>query len=167
MTVQLKKGINICEKEIIGLEQRLGIRFPSDYRYFLIENNGGTPETNEFDIPGLNCSSGITEFFSIDKIVSNKKILNDRLLTNAWPIAYAEGGNYLCLVIGKKAGIYFWDHELESEDSQGASWDNMFFISANFTSFLTSMRKFDISTIKLKPGQVQKIKVNPDFKPEF
>ncbi len=167
MTVKIKKGKKIKEKEIINFEQRNDIKLPNDYRNFLLENNGGVPETNEFDIPDINSGSGINEFLSIDELESIKKSLGERLLQNAWAIAYAEGGNYLCIVVGEKEGVYFWDHELEAEEGQPASWDNLFLVAENFDDFLASLRKFDINSVELKPGQVQKVWVNPDFKPEF
>jgi hypothetical protein len=167
MTVKIKKGKKISEKDLIAFEQRAGVKFPTDYRNFLIENNGGIPEANEFDVPGTNNGSGINEFLSIDDLEVTKKRLGNRLLPSAWAIAYAEGGNYLCLVIGEKKGVYFWDHELETEEELPASWDNMFLVSENFADFLSSLKKFDINEIELKPGQVQDIWVDPDFKPEF
>ncbi len=167
MTVNIKQGKKISKDDIFSFEQRNGVKFPNDYREFLIESNGGVPETNEFDIPGSNNGSGINEFLSIEELESIKKSLGERLLPNAWVIAYAEGGNYLCLVVGENEGVYFWDHELEAKEGQSASWDNMFLVTDNFADFLFSLRKFDINKVELKPGQVQKVWVNPDFKPEF
>lgn len=167
MGVRIKrKGPRIADGDISAFEQRFGIRLPEDYREFLQKNSGGVPVSNEFDIPQLDGASSINEFLSITEIEANKEEVGDRFLSNSWPIAYAEGGNYLCLVLGEKAGVYFWDHELEAEEGQLPSWNNMFRVADNFASFWSSLRPFDISNVELKPGQVQSIWVDPDFKPE-
>lgn len=164
MSIKIKhKGKHIDEVCLVGFEERIGMKLPNDFRKFLKKNNGGIPETNEFDIPELHTESGVNEFLSIEKIEYIKSEFSNRFASNALPIAYAEGGNYLCLLIGQNAGIYFWDHELEQNEGQ----HNMFLLAKNFASFLSSLKKFDISKIKLKPNQVQNVWVNPDFEPDF
>ena len=164
--IRLKKrpvGVNDME----GFESRIGMALPHDYREFLSEYNGGVPETNEFDIPGLNSGSGVNAFLSHEEIENEKKLLSDRFPPNAWPIAHTEGGNYVCLVLGERSGIYFWDHELEAEEGQPATWDNMFRLADSFSEFLLSLRPFDIDSLEIDPNRVEKVWQDPDFKPEF
>jgi hypothetical protein len=48
------------DAETVGkIERKFAHRFPSDYREFLLTRNGGTPETNEFDIRETNNGSGV------------------------------------------------------------------------------------------------------------
>ena len=167
MTVKLKTQMKpASEAEVIGFEQQIGFSIPTDYRLFLKQNNGAIPETNEFDLPS-DGGSGVNEFLSLTAIVETKSRMGDRFLPLAWPIAFAEGGNYVCLVTGDNPGIYFWDHEFESEEDEPATWDNMIRLADCFDSFFSMLRKLDVSSIELKPDQVQSTWINPDFKPEF
>ena len=97
-------------------EDRIGSPLPPDYRRFLLEHNGGRPETEFWvDPPGVS----IDNFFSLGKrgldsvydLEWNRRTLG---LSSAYlPIATDAGGNALALcLIGDDAGaVYFWDHE--------------------------------------------------------
>ncbi|MEJ2664941.1 MAG: SMI1/KNR4 family protein [Spirochaetia bacterium] len=168
MAVKLiKKGKPITLEQLQSIEQLLGGKLPSDFKNFLMENNGGEPEINEFDIPDLKSGSGVSQFLSADEIINKKESMKERFVDEAWPIAQAEGGNYICLVTGKKSGIYYWEHESEAEEGRPANFDNLFKVADTFSHFFDALKKFDISKNNLKPGQVKKVWVDPDFKPEF
>jgi len=160
----LKKGKKISEKDIQKLEDIIGFKLPADYRKFLLVNNGGEPEPNEFDIPGENNSSGVNEFLNVEEIKKQKKKLGNRLVDSSWPIAYAEGGNLVCITVGKKEGaIYFWDHELEASDNELPSWTNMFLLTSKFSKFWNSLKKIDPSKIKIKPEQIKNTWIDPSL----
>lgn len=164
MLISIKKSNQpILKEEIRKLESVIGNKLPLDFRGFLLKYNGGIPETNEFDIPEGKNSSGVNKFLSIKEILREKKNLGSRLVEQALPIASAEGGNYVCLVLGDNSGIYYWDHELEGEEPNLPSWKNMFFLSQSFVKFEESLKKFDPSRVKLKPGQVKSAWIDPDF----
>lgn len=164
MSIRIKKPRKgISKQALSNFEASVGHSLPSDYREFLIKHNGGITETNEFDVPQINSGSGITEFLSVEEIVQQKKHLGERIVENAWPIAYAEGGNLVCIVLGDNSGIYFWDHELEAEEHDLPSWRNMFLLSTHFDHFWQSLREFDPSQVVLKPGQVQSVWVDPSL----
>jgi hypothetical protein len=150
-------------REVAELETALKMALPSDYREFLLRQNGGVPETNVFDVPGESNSSGINEFLSISELIEKKRELADRFVPEAIPIAYAEGGNYLCLVLGGRRGVFYWDHELEAADGAPPTWANMFLLAPTFADFLEGLREFDPSKVELKPGQVKKAWIDPDF----
>jgi hypothetical protein len=162
-----QRGLPAGEKQLRELKREIGSALPHDYFSFLQENNGGVPETNEFDIPVIGGGSGVNEFFSADEVLRQKRRLHDRVPPSAWPIAHAEGGNYICLACGPKIGVFFWDHELEEEEGEEPSWANMFLLAETFTEFLENLRKFDAGSVQLKPGQVKSAWMDPDFKPEF
>ncbi len=164
MSIKIKKpGKGISKQELSDFEVFIGHRLPADYREFLIKHNGGITQTNEFDVPQINSGSGINEFLSVKEMVQQKKRLGKRIVENAWPIAYAEGGNLVCIVLGDNSGIYFWDHELEAEEHNLPSWKNMFLLATSFNQFWQSLRKFDPSKVVLKPGQVQSVWVDPSL----
>lgn len=163
----VKKGKTISPEKLQEFEILFDDKLPTDFRKFLIDINGGEPEINEFDIPTLKSSSGVNQFLSVEEIIDKKESMKERFLDEAWPIAHAEGGNYVCLVSGKKAGVYYWEHENEAEEGYPATFENMSKVADTFSDFFKSLKKFDITKIKLKPGQVTKVWVDPDFKPEF
>ncbi|MBN1126824.1 MAG: SMI1/KNR4 family protein [Sedimentisphaerales bacterium] len=169
MSIKMKKTGKRAEKdELQNFEEQTGHPLPEDYRIFLMKHNGAVPETNEFRLqnaPPNGC--GVNEFLSIADIITLKAKLQDRFVLEAWPIAYAECGNYVCLVFGEKEGIYFWDHELEVEEGKEPSWENMFLLAITFTDFFEGLCRLDVNSIDIKPGQVKEVWVDPDFKPEF
>lgn len=160
-----KKYNAILIQELEGL---IGAKLPSDYVDFLRLYNGGTPETNTFNIKDAKNDSGVNEFMDIQEVISVKKKMQDRFLEKVIPIAFAEGGNYVCLSFEQdKEGVYFWDHELETDEGDPPTWDNMFFLSDSFEGFLQMLQKFDPSKIELKPEQVLEVWVDPEFLKEI
>lgn len=154
----------LTEEDLVHFELSIGLKLPEEYRYFLLLNNGGEPETNEFDIPNQNNSCGVNKFLGVNEIKNEKINLGSRLVESALPIAYAECGNLVCITLGEKNGeIYFWDHELEANNNELPSWKNMFFLASSFDEFLHSLRKFDPSQIKLEPEQVESVWIDPGF----
>jgi len=162
-----KKGKPVRKEELDTLQRALGGALPTDYLSFMVENNGGIPETNIFDIPETGGNAGVNEFFSVEKVLKEKRILHGRLPASAWPIADADGGNLVCLAGGANPGVYFWDHELETDEGEEPTWANMFPLAPTFAEFWENLREFDINSVELKPGQVKSVWVDPNFKPEF
>jgi len=164
MLVKLvRTGPALNEQTLSGTEEKLGVRFPEDYREFLLRHDGAKPESNEFAVPAIHGGSGVNDFLALAEVVAEKERRRDRVPSNAWPIAYAEGGNLVCLVVGERAGVYFWDHEQEAEEGQPATWANMFLLSETFSGFLDVLRPFDVNSIELKPGQVISAWIDPSL----
>jgi hypothetical protein len=78
----------------------------------------------------------------------------ENIPAKAYPIAWAEGGNYIFIDEEKSGAVFFWDHEVPEEITE---------LAANFGTFLDLLDPFDINTIELKPGQVKKVWVDPEF----
>ncbi len=132
----------------------MGWNFDADYLDFVRANNGGTPETNIFSISSKN-ESGINQFISFDRLPYEAALISDQVGPKIVPIAYAEGGNYLCLSIDD-GGIYFFDHELPGLDALTK-------IASSLREFLDEVKPFDPKQVALKPGQVKKAWINPAF----
>ena len=162
-----KKGSPLISKDVDRLQHMMGGPLPEDYLGFLRKYNGGIPETNEFPIPNAASGSGINQFLSAGEVINQKKKLVNRLPQIAWPIAFAEGGNYVCLVCREKPGIYFWDHELEQEEDEMPGWENMFLLASTFEEFWQALEPMRLEDIRLEPGQVKSVWIDPDFKPQF
>lgn len=132
---------NIDAIIIKSFEKKMMIRLPEEYYIFLVNNNGGYPDKEQFDIPGQG-STMIGMFYGIcegneDDIYNVCKLLGRRRPANLLPIAYDQGGNQICLAVsGRTTGsIYFWDHELE-----GSKNPNQFVLLAtSFLEFINSV----------------------------
>ena len=69
------------------------------------------------------------------------------------PFAEDSCGNLLTQI--QNGSICLWDHETDQLTAVSASWED-------FASGCTEPKE-----VKLKPGQVQRVWVNPKFKPKF
>ncbi len=147
-------------QKLTSLRIRIGKLAPTDLLEFLGKSDGAVPEDNEFLIPQQKNASGVTKFFSVDEIVSTKMKMHDRLVSACWPVADAEGGNLVCVVVGKKSGVYFWDHE---QEEAVPSWKNMYRLACSLGEFLELLEPFDIGSVELKPEQVKSVWVSPEL----
>ncbi|MBZ0320168.1 MAG: SMI1/KNR4 family protein [Anaerolineae bacterium] len=139
----------ITDADIQAVEQQLNIKFPDDYRRFLLAHNGGRPKLGVFLIPDdpiPNQSSILNWFYCIDPtdynydILRNAEIFKDRMPPEFIPIGEDPGGNQICLVISgeDKGMIFFWDHEQEMDEGEPPTYDNLFFIADNIDDLLNN-----------------------------
>ena len=138
--------------EVAALEQSLGGALPADYRSFLLEHDGGTPEANAFDD-----DLGVTEFFGVSGTRETLERMAGRVPRGSLPVADAEGGNLVLLDL-ESGAVMFWDHELEDDLDEAVNE-----IAPDFAVFLRGLKPFDASQVQLKPGQVISVWTNPDF----
>jgi hypothetical protein len=158
MTIKISRSTETpTQDQILSLEEVLGVKLPSEYIEFLAQNNGGKPETNTFKISENN-DSGINGFIPLDKIVYETKLIRDQIGGELMPVAYAEGGNYLCIAVAGKwiGSIFFMDHEIPGGDAITK-------LAPSLTQFLEDAQPVDPKQVQLKPGQVKKAWINPDF----
>ena len=140
---------------ITNIESVFGARLPESYRLFLKDHDGAKPEENVFNI-GKGNNAGVDQFIPASEIISVHDAV-EGLPPNALPIARATAGNFVYL--DPASGIvYFWDHENDTGDLK---------LADSFETFLALLKRFDVDQIKLKPGQVTKVWVNPRFTPKF
>ena len=69
-------------------------------------------------------------------------------------MAWAEGGNYVFVDEAMNGAVFFWDHEIPEEPTK---------LADNFQAFLDGLQPFDVKSIELKPGQVKRVWVDPEF----
>lgn len=134
--------------QAIELFQRvLGKKLPKPYYNFLMKYNGGTPEPDTFSFMENEGGSSIRYFLKINgdeewnDILLTLRAYDGRIPSDFLPIATDFGGNKICISIsGKEYGkIYFWDHELEVDDGDNPTMDNMYLIAKNFDDFLDQL----------------------------
>lgn len=152
MSVKLNKEKIIPISEIESFESKVGISLPALYRNFLLNHNGVEPETNIFKIDKKN-DSGVNGFIPLNRILDECKFL-DHISEAVFPIAWAEGGNYVVIDLGGNGAIYFWDHEEPQLKHK---------LADDFNQFITSLKPFDPSKLELKEGQVENAWIDPDF----
>ena len=96
--------------------------------------------------------SGINGFIPVSEIQKERDRI-EYFPKSGYPIAWAEGGNCVFIDI-HTASIFYWDHEVPERPIK---------LAADFQRFIDSLEPFDINTIQLKPGQVKKVWVDPEF----
>jgi SMI1-KNR4 cell-wall len=148
----LDVGPRLTPSRLVALERQFGIMLPENYKLFLLKHNGGRPRPNFFPIHGFegNPFGSIHYFFGIgDGVKSsdvgwNYKTYNGRIPRELLPIAGDGSGNVICLSHKgvNKGFVYYWNHDLETSPP---TYDNIYFISDSFDSFLSSLHHRDLS----------------------
>jgi hypothetical protein len=110
MNVTLKNGQSASEESILALESALGLRLSGSFKNFIREHNGAKPENNIFRISDDN-DGGVDQFIPVQEIV-NERARIENLPVKAYPVAWAEGGNYLFIDEDQDGAVFFWDHEV-------------------------------------------------------
>ncbi len=152
MAIKFSKPISIGQKEIDLFAQEIGCSLPKDVQEYFLECNGAKPEANIFDVSDNN-ESGINELIPLSSIVEERKLL-DHVGEYIYPIALAEGGNYLVVDFSKDSSVYFWDHE-EPE--------NLIVLATDIYEFISKLKQFDPYSVELEEGQVESVWIDPDF----
>lgn len=129
------------DKEILEVENILGIKFPDDYKECLKKNAGGSPEPNVFDF-NKRKEAVFNRLFTYDPtdkyyyIVNNYYAIKDRLIDDIYPIADDVFGNCICFDYregkDKAPKIVFWDHEV----AYGSPEEAISYICDSFTELL-------------------------------
>lgn len=135
---------SITVKDVRSFEKKVGFKLPEDYVQFLVEANGGVPNSctyialPETDVAMLDALMGIgrERGFSLEFGVDE---FSDVLPENSIIIGRDPGGNAFLLVQNPEAGgIYFWDRGGLIAASDDDS--NLYFVAETFTEFLSRLR---------------------------
>lgn len=154
MSINLGKGKSASGRSISEIEDFIGDKLDSELKLFFLSNDGSSPESNYFPVGGRKYMGGINKFIAASDVLS-ERIHIDGIGKKAFPIAFSAGGNYVVIDFEKtRGGVYFWDHERHGD---------MIKISNNFRDFLNLLQPFDASSVKLEPGQVKRVWIDPEF----
>ena len=151
MKVKLTKGRAASQDDVAALQRKLGEPLASEFLDFVAHSDGAEPETNIFKIRTTN-EAGILGFIPVKEIASEMPRI-ENLPSRSFPVAWAECGNYV-FINQSDGGVFFWDHEQP---------ESMVRLANGFQAFLELLEPFDATSIKLKPGQVKKVWIDPDF----
>jgi hypothetical protein len=152
MKLRFTKETPASEQMCLTLETALGCELSKQFRSFVQRRDGAVPETNVFRISENN-ESGVNGFIPVSQILQERTRL-ENIPAKAYPIAWAEGGNYIYIDEEKGGAVFFWDHERPREVAR---------LAADFDAFLAILEPFDIKKIILRPRQVKKVWVDPEF----
>ena len=139
----------ISSSDIDLFENNLSMSLPDEYKAFLLNSNGGiSPNLKYFDFEEED--SVIDAFFGIElqkkdrnyDLEINHIRMENRCPIEFLPIAIDAFGNKILLNLDNKS-VYFWDHELEADESNGDDplnyYNNIKKISDSFNEFLRSL----------------------------
>jgi cell wall assembly regulator SMI1 len=149
MRLMMNNAQTISNK-IDGLEKRLSIDLPPQYKNFLISGDMKNYEEQCFDFldsTEFKNSSTIRYFFQLESndyydLEKTYQFYSDseRIPPDVLPIAEDFAGNLICICTNKNdAGkIYYWDHELEFDIHE---YEDLSYVAPNLQSFLLDLKK--------------------------
>lgn len=146
------KGSPASLEAIFDLENKSGLVLSESFKNFALKHDGARPEVNTFRINEKN-ECGVNRFIPISQILSESKYI-ENLPDGVYPVAWAEGGNYVLLNQVADGQVLFWDHEIP---------EDMVKIAESFDLFIASLQPFDPQSIELKPGQAKSAWIDPEF----
>ena len=141
-------GKTASEEDIRATEAALRVRFPDDYKAFLLSTNGGWGLDPElwFHVSGTS-TSVIRRLYSVGlsvEPVTHSLLLETALIAQILPkglvvIGDDPFGNKICLGVTNACvnGVYFWDHEIGQDSS--SSEPPILKIADSFSAFLESL----------------------------
>jgi hypothetical protein len=155
MPVQFKNPKpKLSEAEIDKAEIAIGVKFPSDYRSFLLRTNGGRPSPDEFDIlwepdrSSLGWRRSMVDWFlSIydgqysNLVEYNTVDFRNRIPRDTIATAYDPGGNLILMGVGddNNGKIFFWVKDHEVEEGEVPGYDNVAPLANSLHEFLDSL----------------------------
>lgn len=152
MKIKLKNGKPASEGKILAAQEALGCALSDSFKHFVRTNDGAEPDTNIFKV-GKENECGVNQFIPLTQIPKERTFI-ENISKEAYPVAWAEGGNYILIDEDTSGAVCFWDHEEPERITE---------LAPNFEAFLETLEPFDIKTVTLKPGQVKKVWVDPEF----
>jgi hypothetical protein len=130
------------KEQVADLEDRLGVTFPSDYRSYILEYNGGfftepdiVPPTKECLLDSLAFMSGIGASIPGAELGSDTNLFDDNDPLQILPIGYTLGNHLLFIVIDPT------DELPESIGMKIAFRDKSFWLADNIEEFFGLLRQ--------------------------
>jgi len=152
MKIAFYHGKPATKEAISALEQAIGHDISATFLRFVEENDGAEPQSNIFKI-GEDNDCGVNEFIPVSQIPGEIKIIED-LPHHAYPVAWAEGGNYVIINEGRGGAVFFYDHEI---------FEGLTMLASNFEEFLMTLQPFDPKSVHVRPDQIKKVWISPEF----
>ena len=150
VVTMLEMKATLKEQDIGEFERRTGLKFPPQYRAWLLRYNGGRPEPKGFRYKyesGPYTDSCVAWFFNLgdakyERLEGELRVYKNpddkRLPDELIPFARDPFGNLICIsMCGENQGkVYFWDHE---EEDTPPSYRNCHLIADSFDEFIAAL----------------------------
>ncbi|WP_102422782.1 MULTISPECIES: SMI1/KNR4 family protein [Bacillus amyloliquefaciens group] len=129
--------------QIEEVEEKLKIKFPTDYRDFIKDHNGCSPIDKKV-VLFQNSRESINNLLSIGDptrpidLLSTIDNVKDRLVDKIIPFATDAGGNLFCFdyrMSSQEPAIVFWDHEIAYEDKESS----ISYVCDSFTELMNKL----------------------------
>ncbi|MGG4109235.1 SMI1/KNR4 family protein [Bacillus subtilis] len=129
--------------QIEEVEEKLKIKFPTDYKEFIKDHNGCSPidkkvvlfQDSRESINNLLSMGDPTRPIDLLSTIDNVK---DRLVDKIIPFATDAGGNLFCFdyrMSAQEPVIVFWDHEIAYEDKESS----ISYVCDSFTELINKL----------------------------
>ena len=138
---------NATETQIKTLEKRLGCSLPEEYRNFLKQYNGGHPNPDCIQVPGVKWidNVGVGAFFHLqpskpgmDELLYYFEHSRELLPAGHLPIAGSSDVFTLSLKPKTFGSVFWWNHESDELDDDGNYLESAgYLLAGSFDEFLT------------------------------
>lgn len=145
--VESEKDITL--DEVKELESLIGCQLPNEYKQFMLQYNGGRPKLSgfRFSLNQNDWSVAMVAWFlafydgEYENITDFYHTFRVRIPSMMLAIARDPGGSLILLGLeGENKGkVFFWLQELEGDDGEEPSYDNVAFVANSFNEFLNSL----------------------------
>ena len=140
-------GKPMMDYDLVKYEFDFGFQFPTDYKKFLKNSNGGIPDLKKFDLLDEVQKGLSIDFFLGINVEKEKNVFYILKTVKALipkgfvPFALTEGAGILFIGVGDESfeKIYFWDREDIENPPPAVEGDNLFPVASNFEEFLNSI----------------------------
>ena len=154
MPIEMPAMPEPTEEQFTAMQQSVGAALPPSYVEFARRHDGAVPGGNS--IVTQDNEVGVARFIPVRETIALAASI-EGFPANVIPLAEDDCGNYFYVEL-RSGAVYFWDHEVEGPDEC---------VAESALAFSHQLNPFDASRVKPNPGQVQRVWVNPSFKPEF
>ncbi|ENU1227561.1 SMI1/KNR4 family protein [Providencia rettgeri] len=151
-TIIIDSDLPLNEFDISQIRAMVNYLIPTEYIDFIKKYNGGVPEPDSFNIQKINDASTINRFLGVKKEKNQNsdifyffKVYKNRIPSGYLPIGYDIGGNLILIKLGNDdAKVFFWDHELEADEGEEPTLENIYYLADSINDFLSSLFLIEI-----------------------
>jgi cell wall assembly regulator SMI1 len=128
------------EEAITAAESTLSVRFPEDYRRFLLEHNGGATVPNGILVGEVNQFAIVDRLFDVAYILSYFEEVRDELAQGLVPTGVDPGGNMLLMDLSENGQASVYSYDVYRVFKESTDSENTYLGAKSFSEFLNMLR---------------------------
>lgn len=141
------RGPAVALDDVCAYEATIGATFPDDYRAFLVEVNGGQPDTHAVFIirrgrSTLNALHSLNDPDEMSNIAEANDILRESLPRELVAIGADDGGSTICLCLHGDHRGEVWYYDTIDPRPEGANPRVLWHDRRDFTKLADTFRAF-------------------------